>query len=66
EWERQQGLEECCRQLRNVEEQCRCDALQEIAREVQRQERGQEGSQMLQKARMLPAMCGVRPQRCDF
>ncbi|XP_022154977.1 2S albumin-like [Momordica charantia] len=41
QWGREQGLEECCRQLRNVEEHCRCDALEEVAREAQREQYGQ-------------------------
>ncbi|XP_022942593.1 2S albumin [Cucurbita moschata] len=66
-WRREgRSFDECCRELRNVDEECRCDMLEEIAREEQRQARGQEGRQMLQKARNLPSMCGIRPQRCDF
>ncbi|XP_022154961.1 2S albumin-like [Momordica charantia] len=66
QWGREQGLEECCRQLRNVEEHCRCDALEEVAREVQSQQHGQQGSHILQQARILPSMCQLHPQRCDF
>nr|AJO68010.1 alpha-amylase inhibitor [Trichosanthes kirilowii] len=60
------SFDECCSELRNVDEQCRCDLLEEIAREEQRQARGQEGRQLLDKARNLPSMCGLRPDRCAF
>ncbi|XP_038904176.1 2S albumin-like [Benincasa hispida] len=60
-----QAFEECCSELRNVDEECRCELLEEIAREEQRRARGQ-GTQMMQRARNLPSMCGIRPQQCYF
>lgn len=60
------AFEECCNELRNVDEECRCELLEEIAMEEQRRARGQEGRQMLQRARNLPSMCGMRPQQCYF
>lgn len=63
---RGRGLDECCRELRNVDLQCRCDALGQIAREVQSQGHGQQGRQVLETARNLPLQCGIIPPRCDF
>lgn len=60
------SFDECCNELKSVDEQCRCDYLEEIARVEQTKGREQEGRQMLQKAKNLPSMCGIRPQRCDF
>ncbi|XP_011650534.1 2S albumin [Cucumis sativus] len=61
-----QLFDECCSELTNVEEECRCELLQEIAMEEQRRARGQERTQMLQTAKNLPSMCGMRPQQCYF
>ncbi|KAG7015508.1 hypothetical protein SDJN02_23144, partial [Cucurbita argyrosperma subsp. argyrosperma] len=61
-----QVFDECCRELRNVDEQCRCELLEQIAMWETRKGRPQETRQMQQRARNLPSMCGLRPQQCYF
>ncbi|RZC45008.1 hypothetical protein C5167_037947 [Papaver somniferum] len=58
-----QGLQDCCRELRGVSEECRCEAIRQMAQQMQGQ--AYQG-QMMQKARQLPSMCGMRPQYCDI
>ncbi|CAH1450244.1 unnamed protein product [Lactuca virosa] len=52
-----QGLEQCCSELQNVEEECQCEAMQEVYRQAQRQQ--QQGSQ--QRGRR-----GGQPQTQDL
>ncbi|XP_038889520.1 2S albumin-like [Benincasa hispida] len=59
-------LNECCNELRNVDEECRCELLEEIVSMERRKGGGQEERQMFQRARNLPSMCGIRPQQCYF
>ncbi|KAK3024300.1 hypothetical protein RJ639_043162 [Escallonia herrerae] len=66
--QRQQHLTECCRQLRNIDEQCRCQAIREMVRQQQmgggsQQEEMQE---MAQKAQYLPRRCNMEPQQCQI
>ncbi|KAL0338635.1 UNVERIFIED_CONTAM: 2S albumin [Sesamum angustifolium] len=65
----EQSLRECCQQLRNVDERCRCEAIRHAVRQ-QQQEGGsyQEGQsqQVYQRARDLPRRCNMRPQQCQF
>ncbi|RZC66558.1 hypothetical protein C5167_010256 [Papaver somniferum] len=58
-----QGLQECCREMRGVSEECRCEAVRQMVQQMQGQ--AYQG-QMMQKARQLPSMCGMRPQYCDI
>ncbi|MCL7024189.1 hypothetical protein MKW94_015104 [Papaver nudicaule] len=58
-----QAPQECCRELRGVSEECRCEAVRQMVQQIQGQ--AYQG-QMMQKARQLPSMCGMRPQYCDI
>ncbi|MCL7042758.1 hypothetical protein MKW94_002330 [Papaver nudicaule] len=58
-----QAPQECCRELRGVSEECRCEAVRQMVQQMQGQ--AYQG-QMMQKARQLPSMCGMRPQYCDI
>ncbi|XP_022154957.1 2S albumin-like [Momordica charantia] len=62
QWMGPSDLKQCCGELRNVEEQCRCDALHEIARATE----AKQGSHRLQIAQVLPSLCQIRPQMCHF
>ncbi|KAI3960674.1 hypothetical protein MKX01_003848 [Papaver californicum] len=55
-------LQDCCREMRGVSEECRCEAIRQMVQQMQGQ--AYQG-QMTQKARQLPSMCGMRPQYCD-
>ncbi|KAK4439837.1 2S seed storage protein 1 [Sesamum alatum] len=59
-------LRECCNELRNVQSQCRCEALRCMMRQMQQQYgMEQEMQQMMQKAEYLPRMCGLTyPTQC--
>ncbi|XP_010064409.2 2S albumin-like [Eucalyptus grandis] len=57
----------CCQQLRQLDDQCRCEGLREIVRE-QTGGFGGQGSQgqLSQCARNLPNICGFGPQHCEI
>ncbi|PIN03469.1 hypothetical protein CDL12_24013 [Handroanthus impetiginosus] len=67
---REQSLRDCCQQLRNVNENCRCEAVRQAVRQLQ--QGGGSGQQMekmqevYQKASNLPSRCGFRQQLCQF
>ncbi|KAL6521108.1 hypothetical protein OROGR_017677 [Orobanche gracilis] len=66
--QKQQSLNECCQQLKNVNEQCRCEAIKRAVQQTQQKE-GQPStgqSQVYQKAMELPRMCNMRPQQCQI
>ncbi|XP_059283199.1 2S sulfur-rich seed storage protein 2-like isoform X1 [Lycium ferocissimum] len=61
----QEHLQQCCQELRNMDTQCRCQAL----RRMVSQEQGTQGHQaerMLGRARYLPRMCNIQPTQCRF
>lgn len=64
--------EECCAQLRQVREGCRCRGIREMVQEVKWEEgfRGRECrgrcGEMLMRGQLLPAMCSVEPHRCKM
>ncbi|KAI3962279.1 hypothetical protein MKW92_017818 [Papaver armeniacum] len=58
-----QGLQDCCREMRGVSEECRCEAIRQMMQQMHGQ--AYQG-QMMQKASQLPSMCGMRPQYCDI
>ncbi|KAL7137374.1 hypothetical protein ABFS83_10G087300 [Erythranthe nasuta] len=65
-----QYLRDCCQQLQNVNQQCRCEAIKQAVKEIQ-QQGGQyqtrQSEQVYQKARSLPRQCNFRsPQQCQF
>ncbi|KAI3901089.1 hypothetical protein MKW92_046945 [Papaver armeniacum] len=57
------GLQDCCREMRGVSEECRCEAVRQMVQQMQGQT---YQGQMMQKARQLPSMCGMRHQYCDI
>ncbi|KAH7844804.1 hypothetical protein Vadar_031834 [Vaccinium darrowii] len=63
-----QQLRQCCQQMENLDEQCRCEGL----REAMRQQRGQGQMQeemmreMMQQAENLPSKCDLSPRRCQI
>nr|AEK64771.1 preproalbumin PawS2 [Parthenium hysterophorus] len=62
---KQQHISLCCNQLQQVQEQCQCEAIEEVVEHVrmqlqQRQGGQQKTEQMLRKARMLPNQCNLR------
>ncbi|KAK9057031.1 hypothetical protein SSX86_024397 [Deinandra increscens subsp. villosa] len=71
---RGQELEQCCEELQNVEEQCQCEAVKHVFREVQQQQQGRQhqtgpfGSQqtqrLRQRAEMLPNQCNLQSRQC--
>nr|XP_009617265.1 2S sulfur-rich seed storage protein 2-like [Nicotiana tomentosiformis] len=67
--ERNQGqehLQQCCQELRNMDTQCRCEALRRMMMQ-ERGSRGQESEQILmERARYLPRMCNIQPTQCRF
>ncbi|PKI55884.1 2S albumin-like [Punica granatum] len=62
-----ESLQQCCQQLRQVEEQCRCQGIEEIVQIQQQQGRlqGQRLREVIQTAENLPNMCRLSPQRCS-
>ncbi|XP_042481112.1 2S seed storage protein-like [Macadamia integrifolia] len=72
-----QSLGDCCRELRQVEDRCRCQAIEQALNEAKRQQqyqgqRGgsryeQYGGEMIQRAQNLPNACRLdRPQYCEI
>ncbi|KAL4554057.1 hypothetical protein LXL04_039831 [Taraxacum kok-saghyz] len=64
------GLQSCCQELQNVEEQCQCEAVKEAFRQTQRmQQRGSFGAQQIrelkQKAQELPNQCKLQTRQCQ-
>ncbi|KAI3931124.1 hypothetical protein MKX01_029314 [Papaver californicum] len=56
-------MQDCCRETRGVSEECRCEAIRQMVQQMQ----GQAYlGDMMQKARQLPSMCGMRPHYGDF
>ncbi|XP_057846855.1 2S albumin-like cysteine protease inhibitor [Cryptomeria japonica] len=69
----------CCEELRQMPQQCRCDAIQRVFDQEQEQEQGegenfnQGGRQgggrqqeILERARELPSRCNTTPGRCNI
>ncbi|KAI3810021.1 hypothetical protein L1987_19627 [Smallanthus sonchifolius] len=68
----QQGIQQCCQELQNIEEQCQCEAVKQVFRDVQQQhqQQGQFGAQqtqqLKQKAQMLPNQCNLQSRQCQI
>ncbi|XP_016453453.1 2S sulfur-rich seed storage protein 2-like [Nicotiana tabacum] len=61
----QEHLQQCCQELRNMDTQCRCEALRRMVTQ-QRGGRGQDAERMSERARYLPRMCNIQPTQCRF
>ncbi|KAL5722890.1 hypothetical protein ACHQM5_006350 [Ranunculus cassubicifolius] len=65
--------QQCCNELENVSQECKCEAIQQIVESVRgfqgQQQRGQQQQQMMrevmQKAQQLPQVCGFQ-QQCQI
>lgn len=67
----QQYLQLCCNQIRQVEEQCQCKAIQELAQQALQQQpqgrkQGGQMQQVLKKVHMLPNQCKLEIQKCQI
>lgn len=59
----EQHFRQCCQQLRDIDRECRCDAI----KMVMQQQRTGEMEEMMRKAMELPQRCGVDvPRQCDM
>ncbi|XP_057770094.1 2S seed storage albumin protein-like [Salvia miltiorrhiza] len=57
----------CCDELEQINQQCRCEAVKQVAME-QREAgalQGREMREMMQTAQRLPSLCRISPQYCD-
>ncbi|KAI3675540.1 hypothetical protein L1987_85130 [Smallanthus sonchifolius] len=71
---RQQGLQQCCNELQNVRRECQCEAVEEVARKVMRQQQQggrrqyggrQDESEMVRRVvQNLPNQCYLDVQQC--
>ncbi|CAI9295148.1 unnamed protein product [Lactuca saligna] len=62
-----QGVEQCCTELQNVEEDCQCEAMQEVYRQTQQMQRQQGGRQTQDLQRIvenLGSQCKLQVQQC--
>ncbi|XP_073148342.1 2S seed storage albumin protein-like [Henckelia pumila] len=63
-------LRQCCNEIRNVNEQCRCEAIRQAVREQQQEGGGYQGEgfqKVYERARNLPRRCQfTRPQQCQL
>ncbi|KAL4571135.1 hypothetical protein LXL04_017886 [Taraxacum kok-saghyz] len=70
-----QGVEQCCNELQNVEEECQCEAMKEVYRQTQQMQQQQQGrrqqggrqfqSQDLQQiVQNLRNQCNLQAQQC--
>nr|ARD06079.1 PawS-like protein 1f [Othonna arborescens] len=71
----QPALQMCCNQLRQVDEQCQCQAIQQVVQQTLQQQQQQQGGrrgaqgiqqqqmqQILKKAQMIPNQCNLEIQ----
>ncbi|KAL5547649.1 hypothetical protein UlMin_002880 [Ulmus minor] len=63
---RSPNLEQCCEQMRDMDENCRCRGLHHKMMEQSEQLSGEEMRRMMEKAEHLPSKCNMGPQSCDF
>ncbi|KAL8465877.1 hypothetical protein ACS0TY_035118 [Phlomoides rotata] len=67
-WGEQQVKDECCRSLKNLENQgCECEGIQQAAMKAQQHMgQGQQSEQVYQRAQQLPQTCNLKTQQCRF
>lgn len=59
-------LKQCCKQLEEVKQECRCDAINQMLLEDEKRVESHKLEGVIRRARNLPAMCNMKPHRCDF
>lgn len=68
--EQQQPPRECCSNLSDMSQDCRCPILEKMMKDMQQWSDGEQGrrqkEEMATRAERLPEMCGLRPQRCHI
>ena len=62
--QQQQHLRECCQQLQQIDEECRCEGVRMAVRQQQGQREREEMGQVMQMAQDLPSKCNLSPRRC--
>ncbi|KAK3199507.1 hypothetical protein Dsin_022922 [Dipteronia sinensis] len=64
----EQEIQPCCRQLEQLDTECRCPGLERVTRsQVSQSQLGdQQKRQIIQIAESIPSMCNMRPMECDF
>lgn len=62
------ALRPCCRQIRQIDDECQCEALKQIIWEQQQegQIQGQEVQQMVQRAQRIPTECNLSVRQCPW
>ncbi|EEF39545.1 2S albumin precursor, putative [Ricinus communis] len=61
-------LQECCNELKQVRDECQCEALQvavEKQIESEQQMQREQYQEVMQKARSIPSSCGL-PEQCQI
>ncbi|KAL8239218.1 hypothetical protein R6Q59_015785 [Mikania micrantha] len=64
--QKQQHLQQCCTQLKQVSKECQCDAIQQVFDEARQQAGVTQVRQMLSKAQRLPTECSLEVQECPL
>ncbi|KAF5773884.1 putative bifunctional inhibitor/plant lipid transfer protein/seed storage helical [Helianthus annuus] len=62
----QQHLQQCCSQLKQVNPQCQCDAIQQVLTQARQQSGLQTVPQIESKAQRLTNDCGLEVQHCQL
>ncbi|KAK2984804.1 hypothetical protein RJ640_004629 [Escallonia rubra] len=58
----QQSLRQCCQQLENVDEQCRCEAIRQVVRQQQQQGTEMQGERMQEMGRPYDELLNPQQQ----
>ncbi|KAI7755394.1 hypothetical protein M8C21_024722 [Ambrosia artemisiifolia] len=68
----EEGLQQCCQELKNVDKQCQCEAVKQVFRDVQTQQQQQGGEyhsqemeQLKHRAQNLSNKCKLETKRCN-
>ncbi|KAK3199509.1 hypothetical protein Dsin_022924 [Dipteronia sinensis] len=64
----EQEIQQCCRQLKQLDTECRCPGLKRMtsSQVSQSQVDDKQKKQIIQIAESIPSMCNMRPMECDF
>nr|AII01840.1 PawS-like preproalbumin 1 [Helianthus nuttallii] len=62
----EQHLQQCCSQLKQVNPQCQCDAIQQVLTQARQQSGLRTAPQIESKAQRLTNDCGLEVQHCQL